>query len=322
MILRVVGTLAAAISFAAWAGAAVAQYAPSPYPGAYGAPPQDDDEFDDLPGVYPAPYETRPSAYPPEERPAYDRRAAPGVAEPYRAERPVSGPYGERAPMSPVERGMGPTDEGRPGLRPPADLAGRPPADVAPGRGPALAALPPDDQPEEGELKELPPHLKRQLVDYPSREPAGTLVVDTANTHLYLVMGGGKAMRYGIGVGREGFTWAGRERVSRMTEWPDWHPPAQMIERQPYLPRFMAGGALSRQDALSHPRHQPALDDRLLRLVRLHPPAQRRRRGPVPARHRRLASGGAAWQAAGIRCHRGDTARGRPLSPAQQTIRR
>jgi lipoprotein-anchoring transpeptidase ErfK/SrfK len=242
MILRVVGTLAAAISFAAWAGAAVAQYAPSPYPGAYGAPPQDDDEFDDLPGVYPAPYETRPSAYPPEEPPAYDRRAAPGVAEPYRAERPVSGPYGERAPMSPVERGMGPTDEGRPGLRPPADLAGRPPADVAPGRGPALAALPPDDQPEEGELKELPPHLKRQLVDYPSREPAGTLVVDTANTHLYLVMGGGKAMRYGIGVGREGFTWAGRERVSRMTEWPDWHPPAQMIERQPYLPRFMAGG--------------------------------------------------------------------------------
>ncbi len=56
------------------------------------------------------------------------------------------------------------------------------------------------------------------------------------------MLGNGQAMRYGIGVGREGFTWAGAERVSRMAEWPDWHPPAEMIERQPYLPRFMAGG--------------------------------------------------------------------------------
>ena len=67
-------------------------------------------------------------------------------------------------------------------------------------------------------------------------------MIDTANTHLYLVLGNGQAMRYGIGVGREGFTWSGAERVSRMSEWPDWHPPAEMIERQPYLPRFMAGG--------------------------------------------------------------------------------
>jgi lipoprotein-anchoring transpeptidase ErfK/SrfK len=79
-------------------------------------------------------------------------------------------------------------------------------------------------------------------VNFNSAEPAGTLVIDTANTHLYLVLGNGQAMRYGIGVGREGFTWAGAERVSRMAEWPDWHPPAEMIERQPYLPRFMAGG--------------------------------------------------------------------------------
>jgi lipoprotein-anchoring transpeptidase ErfK/SrfK len=56
------------------------------------------------------------------------------------------------------------------------------------------------------------------------------------------VLGSGQALRYGIGVGREGFSWAGAERVSRMAEWPDWHPPAEMIERQPYLPRFMAGG--------------------------------------------------------------------------------
>jgi lipoprotein-anchoring transpeptidase ErfK/SrfK len=87
-----------------------------------------------------------------------------------------------------------------------------------------------------------PPQFRRQMVDYPSREPAGTIVIDTPNTHLYFVLGGGKAIRYGIGVGREGFTWSGREKVSRMSEWPDWNPPKEMIGRQPYLPRFMAGG--------------------------------------------------------------------------------
>ncbi len=76
----------------------------------------------------------------------------------------------------------------------------------------------------------------------PRREPAGTLVIDTPNTYLYLVLGGGKAMRYGIGVGRDGFTWTGTERISRMKEWPDWFPPSEMIDRQPYLPRMMAGG--------------------------------------------------------------------------------
>src|SRR5260370_42434199 len=80
------------------------------------------------------------------------------------------------------------------------------------------------------------------MVDYPSREPAGTLVIDTPNTHLYLVLGGSKALRYGMGVGREGFTGAGREKISRMSEWPDWHPPKEMVDRQPYLPRFMDGG--------------------------------------------------------------------------------
>jgi lipoprotein-anchoring transpeptidase ErfK/SrfK len=134
----------------------------------------------------------------------------------------------------------------------PSPFAGRPAeADRAPvgalpaGRGPgagAYASLPPDYRPEEGQPKELPAHFRRQVVDYPTNEPAGTLVVDTPNTYLYLVLGNGKAMRYGIGVGREGFTWSGVERVSRMAEWPDWHPPKEMIERQPYLPRFMAGG--------------------------------------------------------------------------------
>ena len=79
-------------------------------------------------------------------------------------------------------------------------------------------------------------------MNYAGTEAPGTIVIDTPNTYLYLVLGNGKAMRYGIGVGREGFTWSGVETITRMGEWPDWHPPAEMIERQPYLPRFMAGG--------------------------------------------------------------------------------
>jgi lipoprotein-anchoring transpeptidase ErfK/SrfK len=67
-------------------------------------------------------------------------------------------------------------------------------------------------------------------------------VIDTPNTYLYYVLGSGRAVRYGIGVGREGFTWSGVRSIARKQEWPDWHPPAEMIERQPYLPRFMAGG--------------------------------------------------------------------------------
>jgi lipoprotein-anchoring transpeptidase ErfK/SrfK len=89
---------------------------------------------------------------------------------------------------------------------------------------------------------EIPAHLRRQVVAYNTREPAGTVVVDTANTYLYYVLGNGRAVRYGIGVGREGFTWSGTQTVTRKSEWPDWTPPAEMIERQPYLPRFMAGG--------------------------------------------------------------------------------
>jgi lipoprotein-anchoring transpeptidase ErfK/SrfK len=105
-----------------------------------------------------------------------------------------------------------------------------------------FSALPPEDRPETGPAKSLPPQFRRTTIDYRTTEPAGTIIVDTAHTYLYLVLGSGKAMRYGIGVGREGFTWTGAEKVTRMAEWPDWHPPEEMIERQPYLPRFMAGG--------------------------------------------------------------------------------
>ena len=105
-----------------------------------------------------------------------------------------------------------------------------------------MAAFPPEVRPETGPKKQLPPQFRRTLVDYYTKEPAGTIIVDTPNTYLYLVLGNGKALRYGIGVGREGFTWAGAEKVSKMAEWPDWNPPEEMIARQPYLPRFMAGG--------------------------------------------------------------------------------
>jgi lipoprotein-anchoring transpeptidase ErfK/SrfK len=88
----------------------------------------------------------------------------------------------------------------------------------------------------------IPDQLRRSLVSYSTAQAPGTIVVDTLNTYLYYVLHGGKAVRYGIGVGRESFTWSGVKTVDRMSEWPDWIPPAEMIQRQPYLPRFMAGG--------------------------------------------------------------------------------
>jgi lipoprotein-anchoring transpeptidase ErfK/SrfK len=80
------------------------------------------------------------------------------------------------------------------------------------------------------------------VVDYASHQTPGTVIIDTKNTFLYFVLNDTQAMRYGIGVGREGFMWSGEQTVARKTEWPDWRPPADMLVRQPYLPRFMAGG--------------------------------------------------------------------------------
>ena len=88
----------------------------------------------------------------------------------------------------------------------------------------------------------MPGHLRRQVVQFSGSEAPGTIVIDTANTYLYYVVGGGRALRYGIGVGREGFTWSGVETIARKAEWPDWIPPAEMVARQPYLPRWVAGG--------------------------------------------------------------------------------
>jgi lipoprotein-anchoring transpeptidase ErfK/SrfK len=181
--------------------------------------------------------------------PGYDEQARENPPGPYA---PANRPY-----FAPPERAVSqaPAAGGDPVPRPPVDVNSssaqgdytgsvRSPAGASPvaDRAAVIAGLPPEDQPEGGPPQELPTQFRRQLVGYATSEPAGTVIIDTPHTHLYLVLGGGKALRYGIGVGREGFTWTGTERISRMGEWPDWHPPKEMIERQPYLPRFMAGG--------------------------------------------------------------------------------
>ena len=89
---------------------------------------------------------------------------------------------------------------------------------------------------------DLPPELRRQSVSYRTEQPPGTIIVNTADRYLYLIMGNGVALRYGIGVGRDGFQWGGTQKISLKREWPDWVPPPEMIQRQPYLPRWMAGG--------------------------------------------------------------------------------
>jgi lipoprotein-anchoring transpeptidase ErfK/SrfK len=267
-----IGLGLATLGLAGLRGEAFAQYYPpgpyTPAPPAYRAvPPLPQDDDDDLaalpaPGPYgrpsggaPAPYETpqRPpggiqsEALPPPPGPApYGGRTYQDGGLPPPGGRGYS--YGNWEPVRPPGDLYAPIDRTLPpGPGRPSDYANRPPMEITPNAGSpppgsGYAALPPDYQPETGQPKELPPQFRRQMVDYQTREPAGTIVIDTPNTYLYLVVGGGKAVRYGIGVGREGFTWTGREKVSRMSEWPDWHPPKEMIDRQPYLPRFMAGG--------------------------------------------------------------------------------
>jgi len=84
--------------------------------------------------------------------------------------------------------------------------------------------------------------IPRTTVSYPGPYGAGTIIVNTTERRLYLVLAGGQALRYGIGVGRQGFTWAGSTTVVAKKEWPDWTPPSQMLKRRPDLPRFMKGG--------------------------------------------------------------------------------
>ena len=137
--------------------------------------------------------------------------------------------------------------------------------------------------PSQEEGTESPARLKRQVVSYATREAPGTIIIDTPNTYLYLVLGNERAVRYGIGVGRDGFPWSGVQSITKKAEWPDWTPPAEMIARQPYLPRYMAGGPgnparrprdVSRRHHLPHPRHQRSRHHRHPCVVGLHPPHQ------------------------------------------------
>src|SRR5512136_2063075 len=102
-----------------------------------------------------------------------------------------------------------------------------------------------DDQPgytPSPEEENISGPFERQVVFFRTTEAPGTIVVHTADRYLYLVQPNNRAIRYGIGVGRDGFQWAGMHKIARKQEWPDWRPPPEMIQRQPYLPRFMAGG--------------------------------------------------------------------------------
>jgi lipoprotein-anchoring transpeptidase ErfK/SrfK len=122
-----------------------------------------------------------------------------------------------------------------------AAMLGAAPHALAQGREMMNIGDQPGYVPSEDE-EELPPEYQRTMVFYRTAEPPGTIVISTSERFLYLIQGNGRALRYGIGVGREGFQWQGLQKITRKQEWPDWTPPPEMIARQPYLPRFMAGG--------------------------------------------------------------------------------
>jgi len=139
------------------------------------------------------------------------------------------------------------------GVAHPTDPAAAPPSYLLqPGAVQPSSYQPPSLQPASPQSNIIPyeseergapeARFERRVVDYATHEPPGAIIIDTPNTYLYHVLGSGKAIRYGIGVGRQGFTWSGTETISRKAEWPDWTPPDEMVRRQPYLPRFMAGG--------------------------------------------------------------------------------
>jgi lipoprotein-anchoring transpeptidase ErfK/SrfK len=223
---------------------------PAPPPGGYSGPIMSpDDPRYGRPAGPPPVYSNQGPVMSPDD-PRYGRPAPPGG---YGG--PVMSPddprYGRTDPPAVIyadRPGGAPQAYGSPG----GNDGMRPPAAVGPGyatgstqgqpsQGPTVAMLPPEEQPDAAPA-DLAPNLRRQEVSFTTKEPAGTIIVDTPHTYLYYVLGNNRAIRYGVRVGRDGFTWTGVQKISRKAEWPDWHPPTEMIERQPYLPRFMAGG--------------------------------------------------------------------------------
>ena len=241
---------------------------PPGYPGDYRRPPNFDQLEDDEanPAALPPPGPTGPILSPDDPRyanavpqgpvmspddPRYGRPMGPPPV--IYADRPPGAPppgypapgYPDRADNDPnaprPPEAVGPAAPGPAGPAPAVTGSVPPPAAGPDGRPMTIASLPPEEQPDAAPAQ-LPPNLRRQEVPFVTKEPAGTIVVDTPNTYLYYVLGNGRAIRYGVRVGREGFTWTGVQKIRKKTEWPDWYPPPEMIERQPYLPRFMAGG--------------------------------------------------------------------------------
>ncbi|MBM3608469.1 MAG: L,D-transpeptidase [Alphaproteobacteria bacterium] len=206
------------------------------------------------PLVIPA-FETAPPAQSARRAPAQPPRAAAPVVAPQRVQHaaaPSRGQYGGGF-IEMLMTGRDPTPSRgaiyhapqmqqrvRPQAVAPAPAPRREPVRAAAPRAPQMQAnlAMPDMRPQ----RLVDPRYMKQEVDYRSPHKPGTIVVDTPNRFLYLVLGNGRALRYGIGVGRPGFEWAGRKSVTRKAEWPDWRPPPEMLKRRPDLPRFMAGG--------------------------------------------------------------------------------
>jgi lipoprotein-anchoring transpeptidase ErfK/SrfK len=223
-------------------------YGPRPPAAVYpGPPPEPYGQRQAYPAPPPEPYGQR-QAYPAPPAPAAGTNFPPPAEYPWVRERggyaaapPAPGPGGPYPSQGGPYPQSGHIMSDQPDVpRPPAQVDTGVTGSVNPNAN--VASLPADIRPEEGSPAQLPPQFRRQVVAYQTNEPAGTIIIDTPNTYLYFVLGHGQAMRYGVGVGRDGFTWTGTEKISKMTQWPDWFPPKEMIERQPYLPRFMAGG--------------------------------------------------------------------------------
>jgi lipoprotein-anchoring transpeptidase ErfK/SrfK len=211
------------------AGSAFAQYR------GYG------DSYDGAPNYY----EGGPPGAGPYSPPAYGPDADPDAAPPQRAPRqgyeynggPEERDYGYQPDYEPPRGGRMPYADptNRSDAYGPGAPDGGDPNDPGAGNGPAHKA-------NDYDLGESANLTTRTEVENTTRQPPGTIVIDTATRHLYLTQGEGRALQYGIGVGRQGFAWKGVAQVKRKSEWPDWIPPSDMLKRRPDLPARMAGG--------------------------------------------------------------------------------
>ncbi len=197
-----------------------------------------------VPGVLPA--EAAAATYQASSYAAAVPQPAPYAASSYAvAAAPPSAPYPGTQPRSNLGGGFIEmlVSGGGPAAMPPAVLYNQPQAAAPAPRSSYYASYAPEPQQPAYETRRTvdPAFLRAEVAD-PTGEAPGTIVVDTPSKYLYHVQGNGRAVRYGIGVGRPGFTWSGVKSVTRKAEWPDWTPPPEMIRRRPDLPRHMVGG--------------------------------------------------------------------------------